>query len=112
MSAQYIFNPQAFSLAQSVAGVRRTLNEPGVRDDQYALFLRGVLAGETSFALALNQDCPVQTLVGAREELLARLGLIGEQTDHERECLRGWVCGLMDSLIEVFDQQVDEEVGE
>lgn len=93
------FRPEEGSrLLAFAANVRaETLDEISHDGHGTRSYVMGNLEGELAFSIAARPDSIQATVRGCQDELLLRLGLVGElQTEQER--LRGWIVGLLGSL--------------
>lgn len=100
MSARHLtFRPgeggQFVSLAASArASILAAADQQSPTTRAYVI---GNLEGELAFGVAVRPDSAADTVNSCKNELLLRLGLVGDLSA-EQERLRGWIVGMLGAL--------------
>lgn len=100
MSARHLaFRPEVGSQLVAFAANVRASALADIHQESHTTraYVIGSLEGELAFSVVVRPDSAADTVSNCKNELLLRLGLVGDLSA-EQERLRGWIVGMLGAL--------------
>ena len=103
LKAPLLFAPQSSEALAPYMALANTLsNDYGLNlsrcDGLTHVYTLGCMTGSLEFALAAQSGELDETLIRCKSALLARLGLSNDRLSSEQMNVRGYICGLFESI--------------